>query len=131
MTASGPDFRQTLLWRQAFVNPRSDSTPEEQEFFRTQYMSIRDRAAQLVSRIAVDLPGLTVHDISHLDALWDMASAVAEGAINVNPAEAFVLGASILLHDAAMSLAIFEVEFRQPNTSLGRIDAAVVGAILC
>jgi hypothetical protein len=25
MTASGPDFRQTWLWRQAFVNPRSDS----------------------------------------------------------------------------------------------------------
>jgi hypothetical protein len=70
-------------------------------------LSIRERAAQLVSRIAVDLPGMTVHDISHLDALWDTASSVAEGAINVNPAEAFVLGASILLHDAAMSLAAY------------------------
>ncbi|HWZ42415.1 MAG TPA: ATP-binding protein, partial [Candidatus Saccharimonadales bacterium] len=107
MTVTGPDFRQTWLWRQAFQTPRSDSTTEEQEFFRAQYLSIRERAAQLVSRIAVDLPGLTVHDISHLDALWDMASSVAEGAVNVNPAEAFVLGASILLHDAAMSLAAY------------------------
>ena len=107
MTVSGPDFRQTWLWRQALQTPRSDSTTEEQDFFRTQYLSIRERAAQLVSRIAVDLPGMTVHDISYLDALWDTASAVAEGAVNVNPAEAFVLGGSILLHDAAMSLAAY------------------------
>ena len=107
MTATGPDFRQTWLWRQAFQTPRSDSTPEEQDYFRTQYLSIRERAAQLVSRIATDMPGLTVHDISHLDALWDTASSVAEGAVNVNPVEAFVLGVSILLHDAAMSLAAY------------------------
>ena len=58
MTVSGPDFRQTWLWRQAFLTPRSDSIPEEQEFFKTQYLSIRERAAQLVSRIPVDSPGL-------------------------------------------------------------------------
>src|ERR1700693_5610305 len=46
MTVSGPDFRRTWLWRQAFQTPRSDSTTEEQEFFRTQYLSIRERAAQ-------------------------------------------------------------------------------------
>lgn len=104
---SGPDFRQTWLWRQAFETPRSDATAEEQEYFRTQYSLLRDKAAQLVSRIAVDLPGMTVHDVTHLDALWDMASLVGEGAISLNPAEAFVFGASILLHDAAMSLAAF------------------------
>ena len=107
MNVTGLDFRQTWLWRQAFLTPRSDSTTDEQDFFRTQYISTRDRAAQLVSRIAVDVPGLTVHDISHLDALWDSASSVAEGAVSVNPAEAFVLGASILLHDAGMSLAAY------------------------
>ena len=107
MTTNGPDFRQTWLSRQAFQTPRSDCTPEEQDFFRTQYLWIRERAAQLVSRIAADIPGLTVHDINHLDALWDTASSVAEGAVNVNPAEAFVLGASILLHDSAMSVAAY------------------------
>ena len=107
MTVSGQDFRQTWLWRKAFEDPRSDSTAEEQEFFRTQYLTIRERAGQLVAQIVVDIPSLTVHDISHLDALWDTASSVAEGAVNVNPAEAFVLGASILLHDSAMSLAAY------------------------
>lgn len=123
MTVSGPDFRQTWLWRQAFQTPRSDSTTEEQEFFRTQYLSIRERAAQLVSRIAVDLPGMTVHDISHLDALWDTASSVAEGAINVNPAEAFVLGASILLHDAAMSLAAYPGGLAEVRATVAWKDA--------
>ena len=123
MTASGPDFRQTWLWRQAFETPRSNSTTDEQEFFRTQYLSIRERATQLVSRIAVDLPGMTVHDISHLDALWDTASSVAEGAVNVNPAEAFVLGASILLHDAAMSLAAYPGGLVEVRTTVAWRDA--------
>lgn len=123
MTVSGPDFRQTWIWRQAFQTPRSDSTTDEQEFFRTQYLSIRERAAQLVSRIAGDLPGMTVHDISHLDALWDAASSVAEGAVNVNPAEAFVLGASILLHDAAMSLAAYPGGLAEVRTTVAWKDA--------
>lgn len=123
MTVSGPDFRQTWLWRQAFLTPRSDSTPEEQEFFRAQYISIRERAAQLVSRIAVDLPGMTVHDISHLDALWDAASSVAEGAVYVNPVEAFVLGASILLHDAAMSLAAYPGGLTEVRSTVAWKDA--------
>ncbi|NNU35953.1 ATP-binding protein [Rhizobium sophorae] len=123
MTVSGLDFRQTWLWRQAFLNPRSDSTTDEQEFFRTQYLSIRERAAHLVSRIAVDLPGMTVHDVSHLDALWDTASSVAEGAVNVNPAEAFVLGASILLHDAAMSLAAYPGGLAEVRATVAWKDA--------
>ena len=80
---------------------------DEQEFFQAQCLSVRERAAHLVSRIATDSPSITVHDISHLDALWDTASLVAEGAVDVSPAESFVLGASILLHDAAMSLAAY------------------------
>lgn len=110
--------------------PRSDNTTEEQEYFRTQYLSIRDRSAQLVSQIAVDVPGLTVHDISHLDALWDTASAVAEGAVNVNPAEAFVLGSSILLHDAAMSLAAYPGGLSDIRKTLAWRDAVARLALL-
>lgn len=120
MTVSGPDYRQTWLWRHAFQKPRSDSTTEEQEFFRTQYLSIRERAAQLVSRIAVDLPGMTVHNITHLDALWDTASSVAEGAINV--------GVSILLHDAGMSLAAYPGGLTEVRSTLAWKDA-IAGAV--
>lgn len=105
--SSIPDFRLTWLWRQAFANPRPDVTTSEQEFFRDRYLAMREKAGMLVSQIAVDMSGLTLHDLSHLDALWETASLVSEGAISVNPAEAFVFGASVLLHDAAMSLAAF------------------------
>jgi len=107
MTVSGPDFRQTWLWKKAFETSRSDSTIEEQDFFKRQYLSVRERIQQLVSRIAADLPEMTMHDISHLDSLWETASLVAEDAVDVNPAEAFVLGGGILLHDAAMSLSAY------------------------
>ena len=107
MTISRLDFKQTWLWRQAFEISRSDCDKEEQQFFRTQLLSIRDRAAHLVSRISADLPYMTVHDISHLDALWDTASIVSKEAVCLNPAEAFVFGTSIFLHDAGMSLAAY------------------------
>jgi hypothetical protein len=48
-----------------------------------------------VFQIAGDLRGMAVHDISHLDALWDSVFSVAE-AVDINPPEAFVF-ASILL----------------------------------
>jgi signal transduction histidine kinase len=105
--AEGLDFRQTWLWNHAFVGPRTDSGTEEQEYFRGQFLAMRGKVEQLVSRIAVDMPGMTVHDVTHLDALWETASLVADGAVTVNPPEAFVLGASILLHDSAMTLAAY------------------------
>ena len=66
---------------------------------------------------------MTVHDISHLDALWDTASSVAEGAVNVNPVESFVLGTSILLHDAAMSLAAYPGGVTEIRTTVAWRDA--------
>ncbi|WP_244504986.1 HD domain-containing protein [Pelagibacterium luteolum] len=50
---------------------------------------------------------MTVHDVTHLDALWEMASIAAIENFDLNPAEAFVFGGAILLHDAAMTLAAF------------------------
>lgn len=107
MTEVGPTFQQTWLWQQSFLDPRPDCCPAEQRFFRDQFLSIRDRASFLVRQITVDMPGMTLHDISHADALWDTASMVVKDGMEVNPTEAFVLGCSFLLHDAGMSLAAY------------------------
>ncbi|MBK5276834.1 MAG: ATP-binding protein [Desulfuromonadales bacterium] len=104
---SPTDFRLTWLWRHAFVNPHVDIAPQEQEYFRDRYLSMRDKVVILASRIVTDLPDFTVHDVNHIDALWETASIVAEGAIAMSPAEAFVFGAAVLLHDAALSVAAF------------------------
>jgi len=105
--SSGYDFRRTWLWRHAFINPISEITAAEQEYFSSNYLAMRDKAGMLVAQIAAAIPGLTVHDVTHLDALWETASLVAEGAITMSPAEAFIFGASVLLHDSAMSVAAY------------------------
>jgi hypothetical protein len=68
---------------------------------------MRDNVATLITTIPADCKDLTVHDVTHLDALWEMASLIAGPKYALNPAEAFVLGGAILLHDAGLSAAAF------------------------
>lgn len=100
-------YKLTTLWKAAFEDPRSDSSPVEQANLASCYEKMRTRASALVAKISSDLPHMTIHDVTHLDALWDMASIAAGDSFDLNPAEAFVFGGSILLHDAAMTLAAF------------------------
>ncbi|HSF08170.1 MAG TPA: hypothetical protein VLA60_02085, partial [Nitrospirales bacterium] len=85
MALNSLDFRQTWLWQHVFVNPRLDADITEQDYFRVQFLTMRDRVGHLVSRIAADLPNMTVHDLTHLDFLWETTSLIAEGAVSVSP----------------------------------------------
>ncbi|MBJ7439901.1 MAG: hypothetical protein JHD35_12850 [Sphingopyxis sp.] len=100
-------FKQSALWKAAFENGRVDATPDEQTRLASCYEGMRQRASALVAKIVGDLPHMTVHDVTHLDALWEMASIATGESFDLNPAEAFVFGGAILLHDAAMTLAAF------------------------
>src|ERR1035437_6791601 len=53
------------------------------------------------------LPGLTVHDISHLDGLWTVADLIAGPGVDLTPTEAFVLGGAFLVHDLGLALAAY------------------------
>lgn len=53
------------------------------------------------------VPGLTLHDEAHFDALWARADQIAGEQYRLNPLELFVLGGAILLHDNANSVAAF------------------------
>lgn len=100
-------FQNTTLWKRGFLAEEYESNRDACARLEKEFLDIRDRAEKLVSLIAKDIPGLTVHDISHLDALWETASLIAGQDYAINPAEAFVLGGAIMLHDAAMCLAAF------------------------
>ena len=101
------DFRSTRLWKSAFIPRReSSANAESRDRLRRAYLSFRDRVAVLVNQIALDLPQLTVHDITHCDALWTTADLIA-GSLELTPAETFVLGGAILIHDSALSLAAY------------------------
>ena len=68
----------------------------------TSLRGIRRNTKHLTSKIAGSLPNLTIHDISHLDALWDVAGTVIGPEFPINPLEAYIFGAAVLLHDAGL-----------------------------
>ncbi|MFH8764680.1 hypothetical protein [Streptomyces althioticus] len=70
---------------------------------------MEERAGQLANETARDLPDFTQHDITHTYALWEIANHIAGPELRLNPAEAFVFGGAILVHDLAMSRAAYQV----------------------
>jgi len=122
-------FENTWLWRRAFVEPFEGADAEEQTFFRAQFLAMRELVKPLVARVMRDMPGYTVHDVTHLDALWETASLLAKDGITLNPPEAFVFGGAVLLHDAAMTLAAYPNGIADLQESLEWADtAAAFGA---
>lgn len=84
-----------------------DADAESREHLRAELRAMRGRTSKLASRIEADLPEFTVHDASHLDALWGMAELVVGGAAVLTPSEVFVLGAAILIHDLGLAAAAY------------------------
>lgn len=101
------EAEKTPLWRNAFSPRKADDHASARTRLQQAWSRMRENVATLVTMIPTDCKDLTVHDVSHLDALWEMASILAGADYPLNPAEAFVLGGAILLHDAGLSAAAF------------------------
>jgi len=98
-------FEDSRFWRETLAEQGfRDPFRVERERLRSAYRSLRDKAKDLASLIAESHPQFTIHDVTHLDALWDLAALVAGSDIELNPAEAFVLGSAFLIHDLGMAL---------------------------
>ncbi|MDO8343990.1 MAG: ATP-binding protein [Cellvibrio sp.] len=101
-------FENTHLWQSTLAKQLApDEFERQREFLRSGYESFRENAGVLAGEIARDLPDFTVHDITHLDALWEIASIICGTSYYLNPAEAFVLGGAFLIHDLGMGLAAY------------------------
>lgn len=101
-------FRQTSLWTRTLGSAPPGHSGEAIAKLLTAYSDFRGRASALTSKIATALPSLTVHDATHLDALWETADLIAGPDYPLNPAEAFVFGGAVLLHDAALCFEAYE-----------------------
>lgn len=96
------EIAKTGLWAVSLGLKDADQEIErKRELLRSVLLRFRERASVITARIAATFPDLTVHDVTHLDALWETASLIAGDGYPLNPLEAFVLGGAILLHDAA------------------------------
>ena len=81
---------------------------DEVELLRVSFKDVRKKANQIADIIRESQPGLTLHDTSHLDSLWETADTIAGDELCLNPIEAYVFGCSILFHDLGMALALWE-----------------------
>jgi hypothetical protein len=118
-------YERSTLWRAAFSKRKNDPDERDREALAEAYRQLRDRAGDLVGEIHAVLPQLTVHDLTHADALWDVASEICGPKYVPNPLEAFVLGASFLLHDAGMALAAYPGGLPELKSSAEYRDAIV------
>ncbi|KNH43444.1 hypothetical protein ACS73_25985 [Pseudomonas lini] len=100
--------KRTNIWRKAFEGDSSLLHSDEVSRLKTEFLRFREKVISLVSKIGEVLPGLTVHDASHLDSLWTTADIIAGEDYPLNPLETFILGGAILLHDSAMCWEAYE-----------------------
>jgi hypothetical protein len=98
------NFTQTRSWNIS-LGDAAEEHSESKERLRGEFFKLRRRVGLLLQEVNRDLPDLTQHDLSHCDALWEMADFIGGEEFDSNPMEGFVLGAVFLLHDAALSLA--------------------------
>ena len=126
-----PRVENSKLWQRGFGDEGADTNVSR---LVTSLRGIRRNVEVLTSRIAASLPELTLHDISHLDGLWEVADTVAGSEYPLNPIESYVFGASVLLHDAGLCFEAYTggrdalrdtLEWRD---AYGRLNRAVSGA---
>ena len=91
-------MEKSSLWRRTFAEGNDRDVARLVASLRR----ARDHVRQLTSRIAASLPSLTIHDLSHLDALWNVAETIAGEDFTLNPLEGYLFGSAVLLHDAAL-----------------------------
>jgi hypothetical protein len=96
-------FESSPLWQQTL-----GASTDECGRLRLSYLATRSNAAVLLNELSHSTPHFTVHDISHVDALWETASVLCGSSVTLTPAEGYVLGCAFVLHDAAMGAASYQ-----------------------
>lgn len=94
-------YKDTTLWKEAFNDKYGYIALRER--LTNAFEIAHNNASFLLDKIRIDFPSLTIHDITHVDSLWQVASIIAGKDYQLNPLEGFILGCSFLIHDAALS----------------------------
>jgi len=102
------NYGNSKTWKKTLGRQANDTDIEKNiEMLRNAYISIRIKAEYLAGEISRTLPNFTVHDISHIDALWEATDLILPDFFDLNPAEGFVLGVTFLIHDLGMGLTAY------------------------
>lgn len=107
MSDTSCKFEKTALWQRALGQTEDEPEDVAKERLRAAYRKFWSNAVHLSAQIQKDVPGLTLHDEKHFEALWARADQIAGSELELTPLEAFVFGGAILVHDAANTVAAF------------------------
>ena len=69
------NYQQTSLWKNSIDNEKYGNT-ELRNKLKEEFIKIRENATFILSKIRDDFPSLTVHDITHVDSLWQTGSVL-------------------------------------------------------
>ncbi|MFQ1813625.1 ATP-binding protein [Aeromonas veronii] len=94
-------IQRTSLWSRT-LGLKDDAHHTIIDELRVSFLDFRTKCSILTSRIQGTLPNLTQHDITHLDALWEVAETICGEDYPINPLEAYIFGGAVLLHDSAL-----------------------------
>lgn len=110
--------QRTELWKGTLATQVGDADASSRDKLRSALSDMHAKVSVLSRQIHHDILGLTVHDESHLDALWETAEIIAGPRFQLTPAEAFVFGAAVLLHDTALAVAAYEGGIREISQTI-------------
>jgi hypothetical protein len=122
------EFTQSGVWRRTLAPRGRDEQDPDRDFrarLSASFSLFRDRARELAAAIPEGIRHLTVHDQTHLDALWELADIIAGPSYSLTPTEGYVLGGGFLLHDLGMALASYPGGMPELESNPSWQDAAV------
>lgn len=90
------NFENSTLWKETLGCDTKGADKASVERLRVQFQCARDKVSQLAKDLSANARELTIHDLSHIDALWETGSIVVPRGLVANPLEGFVLGISFL-----------------------------------
>lgn len=120
-------FEEIPLWRNSLGLDSEFSKISEKSVVRLRqaFFAFRERAALLAGEIALTMPDFTVHNVTHLDALWRISDLICGLGYVLNPVECFVLGGAFLLHDLGMAIAAYPEGIAELQRSPAWSDALI------
>jgi hypothetical protein len=108
-TALMGGYETTTLWRTAFAPKTPAAKPHRDaiNLLRASLLTLESKIEPLLATIPESCRGLTIHDITHVHQLWEVASIICGPKYPINPLEGFVLGAAFLIHDSGLTAAAY------------------------
>lgn len=80
-------YEETRLWTRSLAARDRDAYSSQRQKLTSAYHNFRERAALVAAEIPQDLREYTVHDVTHLDALWEIAEQISGEDIYLTPTE--------------------------------------------